>query len=219
MMGSSFFTPLSWNDSGFILTGVLNTVYISVVAITIGTLLGLAVGFVRAEANKFTNTLLGGVLDILRSVPLIIQLILFSTYIGAIGHPLDPFVTGSIVLSLYTMAFMSEVFRGGFESVHQSMIIAGRSLGMSYWQTVAYIRLPIGLRAVFPSWLGVALSVIKDSALVSVIGYMELLRTSEQLISRTQQPLEILIGVGLFYFIVSYPLSLYGKYIERKMAI
>lgn len=218
-MGMSFFTPLSWNDSGFILTGVLNTVYISVVAVLVGTILGLAVGFLRAEANRVTNTLLGGILDILRSVPLIIQLILFSTYIGAMGHPLDPFAAGSIVLSLYTMAFMSEVFRGGFESVPQSMVIAGRSLGMSYWQTVIYIRLPIGMRAVFPSWLGVALSVIKDSALVSVIGYMELLRTSEQLISRTQQPLEILIGVGIFYFIISYPLSLYGKYVERKMAI
>jgi len=218
-MGMSFFTPLSWNDTGFILTGVLNTIYISLVAIGIGTLLGLIVGFLRAEANKLTNTLLGGVLDILRSVPLIIQLILFSTYIGAMGHPLKPFLAGSIVLCLYTMAFMSEVFRGGFESVEQSMIIAGRSLGMSYWQTVIYIRLPIGMRAVFPSWLGVALSVIKDSALVSVIGYMELLRTSEQLISRTQQPLEILIGVGIFYFIISYPLSLYGKYVERKMAI
>jgi len=218
-MGMSLFTPLSWNDSGFILTGVLNTVYISLVAITIGTVLGLAVGFLRAESNRVTNTLLGGVLDILRSVPPIIQLILFSTYIGAMGHPLDPFAAGSIVLSLYTMAFMGEVFRGGFESVPQSMVVAGRSLGMSYWQTVLYIRLPIGMRAVFPSWLGVALSVIKDSALVSVIGYMELLRTSEQLISRTQQPLEILLGVGLFYFIISYPLSLYGKYVERKMAI
>lgn len=218
-MGMSFFTPLSWNDSGFILTGILNTVYISVVAVLIGTILGLVVGFLRAEANKITNTLLGGILDILRSVPLIIQLILFSTYIGAMGHPLNPFVTGSIVLSLYTMAFMSEVFRGGFESVSQSMVVAGRSLGMSYWQTVVHIRLPIGMRAVFPSWLGVALSVIKDSALVSVIGYMELLRTSEQLISRTQQPLEILVGVGIFYFIISYPLSLYGKYVERKMAI
>ncbi len=218
-MGMSLFTPLSWNDTGFILTGVLNTVYISLVAIIVGTVLGLAVGFLRAEVNKVTNTLLGAVLDILRSVPLIIQLILFSTYIGAMGHPLNPFAAGAIVLSLYTMAFMSEVFRGGFESVPQTLVVAGRSLGMSYWQTVRYIRLPIGMRAVFPSWLGVALSVIKDSALVSVIGYMELLRTSEQLISRTQQPLEILLGVGLFYFIISYPLSLYGKYVERKMAI
>ena len=218
-MGFSLFTPISWNDTGFILTGVLNTVYISVVAIVIGTILGAIVGFIRAESNKVTNIILGSVLDILRSVPLIIQLILFTTYVGVMGYPLEPFVAGSIVLSLYTMAFMAEVFRGGFESVLPSMITAARSLGMTYWQTVRYIRLPIGLRAVFTSWLGVALSVIKDSALVSVIGYMELLRTSEQLISRSQQPLEILIGVGIFYFLISYPLSLYGKRVERKMAL
>ena len=215
----NLFTPLSWNDSGFILNGILNTIYISVVAIVIGTILGLIVGFMRAEANKVVNLFLGSILDILRSVPLIIQLILFSTYIGALGHPMDPFMAGSIILSLYTMAFMSEVFRSGFESVPNTMRTAARSLGMTYWQTVRYIRIPIGMRAIFPSWLGVALSVIKDSALVSVIGYMELLRTSEQLISRTQQPLTILLGVGLFYFIISYPLSLYGKYVERKMSI
>jgi His/Glu/Gln/Arg/opine family amino acid ABC transporter permease subunit len=216
---NSLFTPLSWGDTGYILTGVMNTVTISVLAIVVGTLLGLMVGFTRAESNKVVNVVFGGVLDALRSVPLIIQLVLFSTFVGAIGHPLNPFVAGSIVLSLYTMAFMSEVFRSGFESVPQPMQTAARSLGMTYWQTIYYIRLPIGLRAVFPSWLGVALSVIKDSALVSVIGYMELLRTSEQLISRTQQPLEILIGVGIFYFVISYPLSSYGRYVERKMAI
>ncbi len=216
---NSLFTPLSWNDTGFILTGVMNTVTISVLAIVLGTVLGLIVGFIRAESNKLVNMLFGGLLDVLRSVPLIIQLVLFSTFVGAAGIPLDPFMAGSIVLSLYTMAFMSEVFRSGFESVPVSMQTAARSLGMNHWQTIYHIRLPIGLRAVFPSWLGVALSVIKDSALVSVIGYMELLRTSEQLISRTQQPLEILIGVGIFYFIISYPLSSYGRYVERKMAI
>jgi len=135
------------------------------------------------------------------------------------GFPLDPFTAGAIILPLYTMAFMSEVFRSGFDSVPTSMVKAARSLGMTYWQTVCHVRIPIGMRAVFPSWLGVALSVIKDSALVSVIGYIELLRTAEQLISRTQQPLMILIGVGLFYFIISYPLSRYGKYVERKMKI
>lgn len=216
---NSLFTPLSWSDTGYILTGVWNTVTISVVAIVIGTLLGILVGFLRAESNRAVNALLGGILDIFRSVPLIIQLILFSTFVGAIGHPLGPFVAGSIVLSIYTMAFMTEVFRGGFEGVSQSLQTAARSLGMTYWQTVYHIRFPIGLRAVLPSWLGVALSVIKDSALVSVIGYMELLRTSELLISRTQQPLMILIGVGLFYFIISYPLSYYGRHLERKMAL
>ena len=215
----SLFTPLSWSDTGFILTGIWNTILISGVSIFIGTVLGIIVGFARAESNRFVNFLFGSVLDVLRSVPLIIQLVLFSTFMGVIGSPLAPFVAGTIVLSLYTMAFMGEVFRGGFESVQHSMIIASRSLGMTYWQTIRYVRFPIGLRSVFPAWLGVALSVIKDSALVSVIGYMELLRTSEQLISRTQQPLEILIGVGIFYFLISYPLSMYGKRVERKNAL
>ncbi|MGK0256382.1 MAG: His/Glu/Gln/Arg/opine family amino acid ABC transporter permease subunit, partial [Arcobacteraceae bacterium] len=97
----SLFTPLSWSDTGFILTGILNTVYISVVAIVIGTFLGAIVGFTRAEASKYVNMIIGSILDILRSVPLIIQLILFTTYIGAMGYPLDPFLAGSIVLSLY----------------------------------------------------------------------------------------------------------------------
>ena len=215
----NLFTPLGWYDAGFIITGILNTVYISMVAIVVGSLLGLLVGFLRAESNKTVNVILGTFLDVLRSVPLIIQLILFSTFIGVMGFPLPPFFAGAIILSQYTMAFMSEVFRSGFNSVPVSTIKAARSLGMNYLQTVRYIRIPIGMRSVFPSWLGVAQSVIKDSALVSVIGYMELLRTAEQLISRTQQPLMILLGVGLFYFMISYPLSRYGKYVERKMEI
>jgi len=215
----NLFTPLSWSDAGFIFTGVFNTIIISIVAIVFGTLLGVCVGFFRAESNKYVNMILGGFLDTLRSVPLIIQLILFSTFIGAVGYPLDPFVSGSIIFSLYTMSFMSEVFRSGFQNVPMSLRQASRSLGMSYWQTIRHIMIPVGMRSVFPSWIGVALSVIKDSALVSVIGYMELLRTAEQLISRTQQPLLILTGVGLFYFMISYPLSLYGKRVERKMEV
>jgi His/Glu/Gln/Arg/opine family amino acid ABC transporter permease subunit len=218
-MGFSLFTPLSWNDAGFIMTGVINTINISIVAIVLGSFFGLIVGFLRSISNQYLNISMGAFLDILRTVPLIIQLVLFSTFVGVLGWPLNPFLSGSIILSLYTMAFMSEVFRGGFESVSNPMRIASRSLGMGYWQTIRYIVLPIGMRTVFPSWVGVALSVIKDSALVSVIGYMELLRTSEQLITRTQQPLEILLGVGLFYFIISYPLSLFGRHIERKMEI
>ena len=111
----NLFTPLSWSDAGFIFTGVFNTIIISIVAIVFGTLLGVCVGFFRAESNKYVNMILGGFLDTLRSVPLIIQLILFSTFIGAVGYPLDPFVSGSIIFSLYTMSFMSEVFRSGFQ--------------------------------------------------------------------------------------------------------
>jgi polar amino acid transport system permease protein len=78
---------------------------------------------------------------------------------------------------------------------------------MTYWQDMRYIVWPIGLRAVLPAWAGVALGVLKDSALVSVLGYVELLRASQILITRTQEPLLILTVVGMFYFALSFPIS------------
>jgi polar amino acid transport system permease protein len=95
---------------------------------------------------------------------------------------------------------------------------ASRSLGMSYWQDMRYVVWPIGLRAVFPAWVGVALSVMKDSALVSVLGYVELLRASQILITRTQEPFLILAVAGAFYFALSYPLSKYSQKLEERWA-
>ena len=87
---------------------------------------------------------------------------------------------------------------------------------MTYWQDMRYVVWPVGLRSVFPSWVGVALSVIKDSALVSVIGYVELLKASQILITRTQDTFIILGIAGLFYFALSYPISKASEHIEKR---
>ena len=111
---------------------------------------------------------------------------------------------------------MAFVFRGGLDSVETVTRRAARSLGITYFQDLRYIVFPIGLRAILPSWTGVALGVLKDSALVSVIGYVELLRASQILITRTQRPFLILTVVGLFYFSLSYPIARFSDHIEKK---
>jgi polar amino acid transport system ATP-binding protein len=116
---------------------------------------------------------LGLFLDAFRSIPLIIQLILFFNFFPIIGFPLNPFAAGTFVLVLYTSALVAAVARGGIEAVPVTTRRAGRSLGLTYWQDMRYIVWPIGLRAVLPAWAGVALGVLKDSALVSVLGYVE----------------------------------------------
>jgi polar amino acid transport system permease protein len=156
------------------------------------------------------------VLDVFRSVPLLIQLILFYNFFPIIGFNLSPFVAGTIVLIFYTSALVAAVARGGIDAVPTITRRASRSLGMSYWQDMRYIVWPIGLRAVLPSWAGVALGVLKDSALVSVLGYVELLRASQILITRTQEPFLILIIVGIFYFALSFPISRLTARLERK---
>ena len=214
----TFFSDLKINDLWFLAQAAWATLLISGVSITVGTILGIVFGWMLYEGRWATTLTLAPLLDIFRSVPLIIQLVLFYNFAPIIGLNLDPFLSGVVILSLYCASLVANVARGGIEAVGVPMRRAARSLGMSYWQDLRYVVLPIGGRAVFPSWVGVALGVMKDSALVSVLGYIELLKASQILITRTQEPLIILTIAGAFYFALSYPISRYAAILEKQWA-
>jgi His/Glu/Gln/Arg/opine family amino acid ABC transporter permease subunit len=216
MESTSVFTSFQLSDIGFLTEAAGRTLLISALAVSIGTVLGFFFGWILSVARIVGAVTLGAVLYVFRSVPLLIQLILFYNFFPIIGFNLSPFVAGTIVLIFYTSALVAAVARGGIDAVPTITRRASRSLGMSYWQDMRYIVWPIGLRAVLPSWAGVALGVLKDSALVSVLGYVELLRASQILITRTQEPFLILIVVGIFYFALSFPISRLTARLERK---
>ncbi len=211
-----FFTSFNVSDLSYLAEAAGRTLLISVLSISVGTLLGCGFGWLLAVSRWAGAATLGLVLDAFRSVPLIIQLILFFNFFPIIGFPLNPFAAGTFVLTLYTSALVANVARGGIEAVPVTTRRAARSLGMSYWQDMRYIVWPIGLRAVLPAWAGVALGVLKDSALVSVLGYVELLRASQILITRTQEPFIILTVVGVFYFALSFPIARATARLERR---
>ena len=212
----AFFTSFRASDFLFLGEAALRTLLISVIAITSGSLFGILFGWLLAEFNRYLTSGLNLVLDIFRSVPLIIQLILLYNFFPIVGVPLSPFVAGTIVLTIYTASLVAQVARGGVEAAPLPMRRAARSLGMSYFQDIRYVVFPIGLRAVLPAWAGVALGVLKDSALVSVLGYVELLRASQILVTRTQEPFIILAVVGGFYFVLSYPIARITDRLEKR---
>ena len=212
----SFFTAFRLSDMWYLAQAALNTLVISILAIGVGSFLGIIFGWVLAELNRHLAVLLNIVLDIFRSVPLIIQLILFYNFFPIIGLPLKPFTAGTIVLIVYTSSLVAQVARSGIDATPIPTRRAGRSLGMTYFQDLRYLVFPIGLRAMLPAWTGVALGVLKDSALVSVLGYVELLRASQILVTRTQEPFIILTIVGAFYFMLSYPIARITDRVERK---
>ena len=214
----AFFSEFRATDLLFLGEAAGRTLLISAVSISAGTVLGIVFGLAISASRFWGVMTIGTILDLFRSVPLISQLVLFYNFFPIIGLNLDPFASGAVVLSVYTAALVAQVARGGIEAVGQPMRRAARSLGMSYWQDLRYVVWPIGLRAVFPAWVGVALSVVKDSALVSVLGYVELLRASQILITRTQEPFIILAAAGAFYFAISYPLSKYSQKLEERWA-
>ena len=212
----SFFSGFGWQDLVFMAEAAWRTLLISLLSISLGTLMGAVFGWMLYEGRLWATILLAPILDAFRSVPLIIQLVLFYNFAPIIGLSLDAFTSGVVVLTAYTASLVANVARGGIESVGQPMRRAARSLGMSYWQDLRYVVFPIGARAVFPSWVGVALGVLKDSALVSVLGYVELLRASQILMTRTQEPLLIISIAGAFYFALSYPISRYSAKLEQR---
>jgi His/Glu/Gln/Arg/opine family amino acid ABC transporter permease subunit len=213
---ATFFSGFSPNDLLFLGEAALRTLWISILAISIGSLMGIIFGWALSVSGVAGSFTLAPFLDIFRSVPLIIQLVLFFNFAPIIGLRLDPFQAGLIVLIFYTSANVANVARGGIEAVGEPMRRAARSLGMTYWQDLRYVVWPIGLRAVFPAWVGVALGVMKDSALVSVLGYVELLKASQILVTRTQETILILAIVGAFYFALSYPVSYYASRLEKR---
>ncbi|WP_371999021.1 amino acid ABC transporter permease (plasmid) [Tistrella mobilis] len=211
-----FDTALTWGDLAFLGQGALMTLAVTGVSVAAGTVMGIVFGVIRFQAGPVWSIPLMVFLDIFRSVPLLIQLVLGNALqsIAKLGWP--PFTTSCVVLSLYTAACCAEIVRGGIDAVPATTRRASRSLGMTWWQDMRHIVAPLAVRVSLPAWIGLTLGVMKDSALVLWLGLIELLRASQILVTRLQEPLFILLICGVIYFIISFPIARLGGYLERR---
>jgi hydroxyproline transport system permease protein len=212
-----FKTAITFNDLLFLAQGAGWTLMITAIAVFFGTILGVIFGVYRAVVPWWASVILGFLLDIFRSVPLLIQLVLVNSFVPMFGLKLSPFVVSCIVLSLYTSAYCSEIAKAGVQAVPVTTRRAARSLGMTWWQDMTEIVYPLALRVMLPSWIGLTLGVMKDTALVGWIGVIELLKSSQILVTRMQnEPLFILMIAGVIYFVISFPIARWGAQLERR---
>ncbi|ANF56771.1 amino acid ABC transporter permease [Halotalea alkalilenta] len=210
-----FSTSLTTNDLLFMLQGAWVTLKLTAAAMLIGTLAGVVFGLLRA-AMPYATLPLSWALDVFRSVPLLIQFVLFNSLKSLVGLNWSAFTVGCVVLGVYAAAFCTEIVRGGVLAVPPALRRASRSLGMSYWQDLRYIVLPVATRVAFPGWLNLVLSVMKDTALVMWIGIIELLRASQTIVTRIQEPLLVLCIAGLIYYLMSLVVARLGARLERR---
>jgi His/Glu/Gln/Arg/opine family amino acid ABC transporter permease subunit len=211
-----FETALNFNDLAFMLKGAGITLAITGVAVFGGTVLGVLFGVIRSQISPWMALPLTFVLDIFRSVPLLIQLILANAFQAIAGWQISPFTTSCIVLALYTSAYCTEIVRGAIDAVPSVTRRAARSLGMTWGQDMTQIVFPMALRVGLPSWIGLTLGVMKDSALVMWLGIIELLRASQILVTRLQEPMFILLVTGAIYFALSFPIARLGSRLEKR---
>ncbi|QXH59273.1 amino acid ABC transporter permease [Pseudomonas azerbaijanorientalis] len=210
-----FSTDFSSNDLMFLLNGAWVTMQLTFWSIILGSMAGLLFGLLRALLPR-ASLPLAWVLDVFRSVPLLIQFVLFNSLKSIIGLNISAFSVGCIVLGVYAAAYFTEIVRAGVLAVPFTVRRASRSLGLSFLQDLRWIVLPMATRVAFPGWLNLVLGVMKDTALVMWIGIVELLRASQTIVTRIQEPLLVLCIAGLIYYVMSLVVARLGARLERR---
>jgi His/Glu/Gln/Arg/opine family amino acid ABC transporter permease subunit len=209
---------LVWSDAYFLAEGMLNTVRLAAAAALIGTLGGIMLGWLRTVSVTM-KVATAPFIDILRSVPMLIQLILANSFLSILGFGASPFWFGTVALGAWMSAVTAEVVRAGLLSVPVQYRKSARSLGMTGYHELLYISMPLAFRTALTPWIGLVLSLIKDSALAGVVGYIEYMRSTQILITRTHETWLLLMGAGLFYFLICYPVSRYSRHLERMVRL
>ena len=203
-----------------LLTGAAVTVQITALSVLLGIIIGLFVGIARISTYRIIHLIAAVYVDFLRGTPLLVQIFLVYFALPVVtGQRIDPFIAAIAACSINSSAYVAEIFRAGIQSIDAGQMEAGRSLGMSWLQTMRYIIVPQAARRVIPPLGNEFIALLKDSSLVSVIGFEELTRRGQLIIARTYASLEIWLCVAIIYLVMTVSISRLVAWLERRYKI
>ena len=206
------------NSIPYLLQGVGLTLEITLLALILGTAIGLFLALGRVYGGGLIRWFAILYSRIIRSLPLLV--ILFMLYfMGSEVIEISAFWAVIIALAIHTGAYQSEIFRGAIQSINKGQMEAALALGMSKSQGIFSVILPQALRRAIPYWTNEATIVLKDSPLAYVLGIAELMRRGEYVSARTTQPLLTYIVVGLIYLILTYAFTKSMTRVESRVNI
>ena len=216
----SFNWDLVMNSFPLLLTGAVVTVKITALSVALGVIIGLFVGVARICHAAPLRVLAAIYVDFLRGTPLLVQIFLIYFALPVItGQRVDPFFAAIASCGINSGAYVAEIFRAGIQSIDAGQMEAGRSLGMSWMQTMRYIIVPQAFKRVIPPLGNEFIALLKDSSLVSVIGFEELTRRGQLIIARTYGSLEIWLSVAIIYLAMTLTISRFVAYLERRYKV
>lgn len=205
-------------NAGPLIKGVLVTFQITAVSLVMAFAVGLSTAFMRLSSSPIARILSRGYLEIVRNTPLLVQ-IFFIYFVLAPILDIGRFSSAVIALSLFEGAYASEIFRAGIVSIPRGQWEAADSIGLGTYYTYRHIILPQAVRWVLPPLTGQAISLIKDSALVSTIAIYDLTMQGQAIISETYMVFEIWFIVALIYLLITGTLSVCVNIMERHLRI
>lgn len=212
------FLGLVRENGVYLLVAMGKTLELTLLSLVFAAFIGLFFGLLNVSKNRILNTIANVYIDCIRGVPLIV--LAFFVYFGipmAIGARLDALTAGIISLSMNAGAYMAEIVRAGIQSIDKGQMEAARSLGLPYGKAMCKVVLPQAIRVMIPSIINQFIITLKDTSILSVIGFPELTNVGKTIVGNTYKSLQTWTIVGIMYMVVIVTLSKIAKQIERRV--
>jgi polar amino acid transport system permease protein len=205
-----------WDILRNLLLALRWTVALSLIAFVGGGVVGALLLLARLRAGKLAERAVGLYVQLFQGTPLLMQLFLAYFGIALLGIEVSPWTAAALALTLYTSAFLCEIWRGCVAAIPKGQWEASGSLALSFTEQMRHVILPQALRIAIPPTVGFLVQVIKGTALASVIGFVELTKAGSMISNATFKPFVVFSCVALMYFALCFPVSLLARNLERK---
>ena len=199
--------------------GAGTTLELTAVGLLMGFLLGLGLALAKTVGPKWLRAIATGYIELFRGTPLLVQLFLIYYGLPSLGITLSQTLSAYLALGLNSAAYQAEYLRGAIQAIGNSQMMAGRSIGLSRWQTIQHVILPQALRLALPSWSNEPISLLKTTAIVFLIAVQDLMAKAKRAATITYNPIGSYLAVAVVYLVLVFALDALLKWAERKTKI
>lgn len=210
----------SWDNIGFLLDGLRVTVEVALLTIIISIIVGFTLGIIRYFEIPVVSKVVGWIVDIIRNLPLL--LIIFFTYFALpqLGVSLNVFWSTVVAMSIFEASMISEILRGGLKALPNGQMEAGLATGLKKSNVMYHILLPQATKEILPSLVSQLIALIKDTSLATIITLPELTHNAKIIYGQdTSYVIPMFIALAGFYFIICFALSVFSKYLAKRMEV
>jgi polar amino acid transport system permease protein len=202
----------------FLTKGLLTTLQVSALVVVLSLTLGVLFGLILVYGPLPLRLLVRGYSDLIRGIPILV--LIFAVYYGlpALKVNLNSLTAAVTALTMFSTAQVIETTRGAIQSIHHGQAEAGKAIGLTFGQRLVYVVLPQAMRRFLPPWINSVTESVKGSALVSLIGVVDLMLAIQQVIGRVYEPLPLYVLGALIYFAINFSLSSLSRRLERRFA-
>ena len=193
------------------------TIVLSLLSFLFGGVLALALLVMRVSKSRLAAGFVKLYIEIFQGTPLLMQLFVVFFGLPLLGLDVSPWMAAIVGLTLFTSAYLTEIWRGCVEAIPNGQWEASSSLAMTYLEQLRHVILPQAARIAVAPTVGFTVQAIKDTALVSIIGFVELTKTGSMISNATFRPFLVYGLVAVIYFVLCYPLSHYAQWLQRKL--